>query len=101
MNITISRDGFSNLAEVWEYGPNTIVVRTTDGRQVKITAAHNIKSGTNSKYCAEYEEIREIRIENATVEVWATANYRPIDGDTIGECLLCALEWVNAHKSET
>lgn len=89
--IRVSSEDFPNIVQVWGYGPNTIVVRTRDGRQIKITAAHNIKSGINSNYCAEFEEIKEIRVKNDIIEIWANADYKSIDGETIEQCLECAM----------
>lgn len=60
MPIKINDDDYPNILEVWGYSTNTIVVNMADRRRIKITAAHNIKSGVTPKYFAEYEEMKEI-----------------------------------------
>ncbi|ATW24174.1 hypothetical protein [Candidatus Formimonas warabiya] len=100
MPICVSREDYPNITEIWGHGENTIVVNTTDGRRVKITAAHNIRSGAIPNYYADYEEVREIEIDGETLEVWVDAHYPWQDGDTVEDCLLGALVWVNSGEKD-
>lgn len=97
MPIKVSKDDFLNIREIWGYGPNTIVIYTVDGRHIKITAAQNIKSGSATKYSAEYEEMKEVKIGDKTIEVWVNAHYPWRDGDTVEECLLGALALIDLN----
>lgn len=94
MPISLRDDQYPNISEVWGIGTNSIVAYTTDGRCVKITARHNIRSGTTPNYFASYEERREIHIGGETSEVWARADYPWQDGRTVEECLVLALQWI-------
>lgn len=95
MPIELREDQFPNITEVWGYGTNTIVVHTTEGRCVKITAEHNIRGGSTPNYYAAYEERKEIRIGSESYEIWVKADYPWQHGNTVQECLLLALGWVN------
>ncbi|NLO90195.1 MAG: hypothetical protein GX088_07745 [Clostridia bacterium] len=93
--ISVPREKFPNINEIWGYGPNTIVVNTNDGRCIKITAAKNIRSGGTSIYYSEYEEMKEIQVGDKTIRVWVVADYPWREGETIEQCLLEALVFVD------
>ncbi|OEH86242.1 hypothetical protein BHU72_11950 [Desulfuribacillus stibiiarsenatis] len=101
MPIKVSDANFSNIIEIWGHGPNTIEVHTGDGRQVKITAAHNIRSGATPNYYAHYEEIQEIKIDKKTLKVWVAADYPWQVGETVEGCLRGALVWVDRDPQNT
>ncbi len=96
--INIKKDVYPEVAEIWGISSNSIVLNMVDGREVKITASHNIKSGAIPQYYADYEERVEFEIGGKIYKVWAEATYPWQDGDTIEECLELAIRWVvNPH----
>lgn len=94
MPIKINADSYPEVTEIWGYSSNSIVLNMADGREVKIIAAHNIKSGATPKYFAHYEERIEIEVNNQRHRIWAEVHYPWQDGDTIEECLKHAIRWV-------
>lgn len=91
MPVNINKDQCKNIIEIWGYGTNTIIVHTVNGRCIKITAAHNIKSNTTINYYAFYEERQELEITGKNVEVWVKASFPWQTGDTVEHCLKMAL----------
>lgn len=98
MPIQIRKDAYPEISEIWGCSPNSIILNMVDGRSVKITALHNIKSGATPNYYADYEEKVGIENNGRTYEVWADASYPWQDGETIEQCLRSAIRWViNPH----
>jgi hypothetical protein len=98
MPIRISPDQYPGISEIWGCGPNTIIVNTIEGRSIKVTAQHNIRSGATPNYFADYEEKKQFQIGEETYDIWVDANYPWQDGNTAEECLLLAIRWVvNPH----
>lgn len=98
MPIKIDREKYPEVMEIWGCSSNSIILNMEDGREVKITALHNIKSGAQPNYFASYEERVEIKANGHTYKVWMEASYSWQDGATIEECLRRAIRWViNPH----
>ncbi len=94
MPIRVDRHSYPEVTEIWGYSPNSIILIMQDGREVKITALRNIKSGALPNYFACYEERVEVKINGRTYVVWTEADYPWQDGETIEECLKLAIRWV-------
>ena len=45
MPISVTKDLFKNIDEIWGMGPNTIKVVTAKHRTIRIIAGRNIRSG--------------------------------------------------------
>lgn len=91
MPIHINGDNYPEVIEIWGCSPNSIILNMTDGRQVKITALHNIKSGATPSYYADFEQRVEIEHNGETYRVWADVSYPWQVGETIESCLISAI----------
>lgn len=98
MPITVEKDKFDNITEIWGIGSNIIQVTTRDNKTIRISALHNIRSGANPNYYAAYEEQVEMKVNGKVRKVWVNADYHWEKGTTAEECLEKALVWVSHPK---
>ena len=95
MKLSISSNALSNIAEIWAYGENALVVYLKGGKKVRVTATRNIYSGSQYKFAPMYEEEITIEISEAKHAVWTSIALSSPGGDTIELCLENALRFLN------
>jgi hypothetical protein len=95
MKLSIASNALNNIAEIWAYGENALVVYLKDGKKVRVTAARNIYSGSQYKFAAMYEAEINIEISEATHAIWTSIALSSAGGDTIEHCLENALRFLN------
>jgi hypothetical protein len=82
-----------NGLDVYQIGRETLVVHTTEGREVRITAKHDLRKGT---YRAEYERRARLQNGGTTYSVWAlTPAHEPFVNADPEICLQQALRNIN------
>jgi hypothetical protein len=85
--------GLDRIVAAHEVSDRAIVVETTDGREIRITAWRNLGSG---RYVAEYERRSVIKSGNKEVRVWAQSRaYQQCTGDNVASCLEAAVSAVD------
>ena len=95
MNLTIRKDEFENLIEIWGIGPTSVEVVTKDHRHFRVTAARNIRSGAEPQYFAQYEQLHTVTVDGMERQLWGATSFPWQDGATIDECIRLALVWVD------
>lgn len=81
------------IERVNQVGSQTVVAYTTEGREVRITAKHDLRSG---KFQAEYEHRVALKAGGKTLMIWAlTSAHAPVNGADANTCLDLALRDVN------
>lgn len=81
------------IERVDQVGSQTVVAHTTEGREVRITAKHDLRAG---KYHAEYEHRVTLKDGGKTYMIWAlTQAHAPVDAADTNTCLDLALRDVN------
>jgi hypothetical protein len=82
-----------NGLSAYQIGRETLVVHTTEGREVRITAKHDLRTGT---YRAEYERRARLLNGDTTYSVWAlTPAHKPCVTADPETCLQQALRDIN------
>jgi hypothetical protein len=77
--------GLDRIVAAHEVSDRSIVLETTDGREIRITAWRNLGTG---QYVSDYERRSAIRIGGKEYRVWAqTPAYKPCTADDVASCL--------------
>jgi hypothetical protein len=81
----------SGLETIYRIGRETLELRTSEGRELRITAKQDLKTG---EYRAEYERRTTVKnCDGSTCHVWtSTVIYGPMISAEIETCLRRALE---------
>jgi len=81
------------VVAAYEVGPQCVVIETEQGREIRITARRDLRTG---KYQPLYERQVQISNHGATYQVWAhTPAYQAFTADDVGACLAQAAEEVS------
>ena len=81
--------GLERIVTVYAIGDHSVVLETTDGREVRITAWHDRAA---DKYVSEYERRGVVRSGGHELRVWAqTPAYKRCTGDDAASCLEAAV----------
>src|ERR671936_801297 len=80
--------GLERIVAAHEVSDRAIVLETSDGRQIRITAWRDLGTG---RYVADYERRSVIRNGGKEFRVWAhTPAYHRCTGDDVASCLEAA-----------
>ena len=81
--------GLDRIEAAYAVGEHAIVLETSDGREIRITALYD---RARDKYVADYERRSVVRSGNKEVRVWAqTPAYKRCTGDDAASCLEAAV----------
>jgi len=81
--------GLERIVTVYAIGDHSVVLETTDGREVRITAWHDRAA---DKYVSEYERRGVVRSGGNELRVWAqTPAYKRCTADDAASCLEAAV----------
>jgi hypothetical protein len=81
--------GLDKVVSVYAVGDGTIVVHTTDGRDLRITAWRNLSTG---RYVADFERRSTLRSNGKEFHVWAhTPAYQRVTAEDRESCLEAAV----------
>jgi hypothetical protein len=81
--------GLDRVVRAYAIGDHSVVVETTDGREIRITAWHDRAA---DRYVSEYERRGVIRSGGQELRVWAqTPAYRRCIEDDAASCLEAAV----------
>ena len=91
----ISLDGrldfslLEGLVAAYQVGPQTVVVETKEGLEVRITAKRDLSTG---EFVSEYERRSSLTVGGNAYQVWArTAAYEPCQAEDPDACLEAAM----------
>src|SRR5437773_10585504 len=88
--------GLDRIVTAYAIGDHSVVLETTDGREIRITAWHDRAAG---KYVSEYERRRTIVSAGHELRVWAhTPAYPRCRADDAASCLEAAALEVDRVK---
>jgi hypothetical protein len=88
--------GLERIASAYAIGDHSVVLETTDGREIRITAWHDRAKG---KYVAEYERRSVVKSGSHDFRVWAqTPAYKRCTADDAASCLEAAALEVDRIK---
>jgi hypothetical protein len=77
--------GLDRVVAVYGIGDNVLVVETSDGREVRITARRDLRTG---RFNADFERRGTVRSGGQEFSVWAhTSAYGHCEGDGLQACL--------------
>jgi hypothetical protein len=80
--------GLDRIVSAYEVSDRSIVVETSDGREIRITAWRDLGSG---QYVSDYERRSAIRSGGKEFRVWAhTPAYKRCTADDVASCLEAA-----------
>src|SRR2546422_11563186 len=81
--------GLDRIVTAYAVGDHSVVLETTDGREIRITAWHDRAA---DRYVSEYERRGVIRSGGQELRVWAqTPAYRRCTADDAASCLEAAV----------
>ena len=81
--------GLDRIASAYAIGDHSVVVETTDGREIRITAWYD---RTRNRYLSEYERRSGIKSGGHDLRVWAqTPAYKRCTADDAASCLEAAV----------
>ena len=81
--------GLERIASAYAIGDHSVVVETTDGREIRITAWHD---RARDRYISEYERRSVLKSGGHDVRVWAqTPAYKRCTADDAASCLEAAV----------
>ena len=81
--------GLDKIVAAYEVGDDCIVVHTTDGRDIRITAWRNLATG---EFVADFERRSTVRSGSKEMQVWAyTPAYARCTGEDRRSCLEAAV----------
>ena len=81
--------GLDRIVRAYAIGDHSVVLETTDGREIRITAWHDRAAG---RYVSEYERRGVIRSGGQELRVWTqTPAYRRCTADDATSCLEAAV----------
>ena len=85
--------GLDKIVTIYQVGTNTVVVETNEGREVRITAWFDRRTG---EYVADFERRSAVTIGGQQVRVWAhTPAYALCASDDLLDCLETAIVGVD------
>ena|SRR2546426_2515881 len=85
--------GLDRIVAAYEVGQNSIVVETTDGREIRITAWRNLSTG---EYVADYERRSRLNSGGQELSAWThTPAYHRCKADDLAGCLEAAVAEVD------
>jgi hypothetical protein len=85
--------GFERVKAIYEVGEKSVVVETTEGREVRITAWLDRLSG---QYVADFERRGTVTHGNQQLRVWAHTNaHERVVADDASACLEAAIREVD------
>ena|SRR5437773_1808950 len=77
--------GLDRIVAAYEVSDRSIVLETTDGREIRITAWRDLGTG---QYVSDYERRSAIKSAGKEFRVWAhTPAYKRCTGDDVASCL--------------
>jgi hypothetical protein len=77
--------GLDRIVAAYEVSDRSIVVETTDGREIRITAWRDLGTG---QYVSDYERRSAIKSAGKEFRVWAhTPAYKRCTADDVATCL--------------
>ena len=81
--------GLDRIERAYAIGDHAVVLETTDGRELRITAWHD---RARDIYVAEYEKRSVVKSGNREVRVWAqTPAYKRCEAEDATSCLEAAV----------
>ena len=81
--------GLDRIASAYAIGDHSVVVETTDGREIRITAWYD---RARNRYVSEYERRSVVKSGGHDFRVWAqTPAYKPCTADDAASCLEAAV----------
>jgi hypothetical protein len=81
--------GLDRIASAYAIGDHSVVVETTDGREIRITAWYD---RARNKYVTEYERRSVVKSGGHDFRVWAqTPAYKRCTADDAASCLEAAV----------
>ena len=81
--------GLDRIVAAYTVSDSAVVVRTSDGREIRITAWRNLSTG---QYVADYERRSTVKSGGHEFHVWAqTPAYARATGEDIESCLEAAV----------
>jgi hypothetical protein len=81
--------GLDKIVSIHAAGDASVVVRTADGRDIRITAWRNLSTG---QYVADFERRSTVRKQGQELQVWSqTPAYRRCTADDLQSCLEAAV----------
>jgi hypothetical protein len=81
--------GLDRIVSAYAIGDHSVVLETTDGREIRITAWHDRAAG---KYVSEYERRGVVKNGGHELRVWAqTPAYKRCTADDAASCLEAAV----------
>jgi hypothetical protein len=81
--------GLERIVKAYAIGDHSVVLETTDGREIRITAWYDRAAG---KYVSEYERRGVVRSGGHELRVWAqTPAYKRCTADDAATCLEAAV----------
>src|SRR6266516_7147800 len=88
--------GLDRIASAYAIGDHSVVVETTEGREIRITAWHDRAAG---EYVSEYERRGVVRSGGHELRDWAqTPAYKRCTADDAASCLEAAVLEVDRVK---
>jgi hypothetical protein len=88
--------GLDRIVAAYEVSDRSIVVETSDGREIRITACRDLGSG---RYVADYERRSVIKSGGKDIRVWAqTPAYQRCTADDVASCLEAAVLEIDRIK---
>jgi hypothetical protein len=81
--------GLDKIVTIYEVGSNTVVVETSEGREVRITAWFDRRTG---EYVADFERRSKLTSGGQQLRVWShTPAYARCASEDLVSCLECAI----------
>ena len=81
--------GLDRIIAAYTVSDSAVVVRTSDGREVRVNAWRNLSTG---EYVADYERRSTVKNSGHEFHVWAqTPAYARVTGEDIESCLEAAV----------
>jgi len=81
--------GLERITSAYAIGDHSVVVETTDGREIRITALHD---RARDKYISDYERRSVLKSAGNDLRVWAqTPAYKRCTADDAASCLEAAV----------
>lgn len=96
----LSREEFPGISELWKISESSVLVRTDDGRQVRVTVLERATRSELVPYYASYEELVEVTVGEGRILVWAKAPYASQGAGSVEDCLRGAVRWVAAGQTD-
>jgi hypothetical protein len=95
VKLSIASNALSNIAEIWAYGENAIMVYLKNSKKYRVTAVRNIYSGSQYKFAPFYEQETVMNLPDGSSFLWANISLTSEGGETVEHCLENALRFLN------